>query len=442
MRKAIREAQAQLASLETQLGACAALAAGGVTALEQKRDRSVGGMDRELKVVEARLAEARATVTRESAAARSELGARGKAPAAGRVDGAVAPALATLAPVEEAAGRNRAQIAAARGEADRLVSDGRKVSTAATAPLAALGAEVAAGKAALAALERKLVQMEQALDKTLGELERDAKAGIAAVQQVLQQAIDVAKSTLQVVLETLGTFTKTLTQAMDAVEMTISEVSDKGEALVQSLLGLLDTVMGVIDKIPVDALPTMMVAPTRTLITQGVTQFAGALSAGARTASSTLATLGQKISAQVEKVSGEVGKKIDAAKTDLLAKVDQVIQQVQSKAAELMSKIDGFLTKLEEQIAAQIAAVQQQLATLAAETLGPVVTLADGGPGQIALVQQSLQTQLAAIDKQLDAATAPPAQTLAQVRTQADAAIPQTLATARRELQAVRASAG
>src|SRR5690606_5591343 len=129
---------------------------------------------------------------------------------------------------------------------------------------------------------------EQTIQSAIEQLKRTADAFIDATREVIQ--------TFE---ELIASATAPILAGADELSRLVTDVTTKADELIQTLENIVNTVLGAIDRIPVNALPEPMAKPAVSAIQTASGQFATQLQSGAQTASSQLTSVAQRISSAI-----------------------------------------------------------------------------------------------------------------------------------------------
>ncbi len=271
--------------------------------------------------------------------------------------------------------------------------------------------KISAANAAIDSLRKTLADSVQRVEDTVvGNLQTVQQTTNTFVEQIrgivrgFASMLDGAISPAETGAATLGTL--------------VTDVTSKAEELISGLESIVSLTLGVIDKIPVAALPSAMAKPAIDALTQATTQFATQLQTGAQTASAQLGTVADQISSTIDQTQTQLIQTLQTALQPVFDQIDQVLQQIDAKQTEIENGIqaslqsvltqkDQLVTQAKTQVAAITGPLTAQMQTLTAQlestsasvqsAVATVTSSATAALNQLEARTRDTETQIAAL---------------------------------------------
>src|SRR5690606_21382586 len=141
--------------------------------------------------------------------------------------------------------------------------------------------------------DQAIEALRKSLNDSIQEVQDTVMGSLQAVQETTNAFIDQIRGMVQGFSARLDQAIAPAQQGATTLSQLVTDVTAKAEELIGGLESVVTLTLGVIDKIPVSALPAAMAKPAIDALTQATTQFATQLQSGAQTASSQLGNVAE-----------------------------------------------------------------------------------------------------------------------------------------------------
>jgi DNA anti-recombination protein RmuC len=263
-------------------------------------------------------------------------------------------------------------------------------------------------------VDEQLKQLQKTLAAKLDALEAAGVGNLKSMQAQANAFVGKLQSAAAQLEQAVDSVLNPVLGGAAELQNKVTDVVAKAKDLMAQFENVTTTVVGAVDQVPVNALPTFLAQPTVATLSQLSSQFGTQLKSVSELSGTQLQAVATQISQAIEQGQSQLSAALDAALNPLFQQVDKILEQIRQKQQEIGTALDSALAQLTTQTDQVLATVQTQVDQLTAPVLSQLNQLTEQVSSAGDRACADVEAALGAIAKQV-----------AQIKTSADAVLRQ-----------------